>query len=300
MNKIWVFLCPHHLTSVHKVYLTVMRTDVLPWIYCISPPTQDIHVSSVNMETSQPQTPGGCKMYRFPKQTFNWLLLVCVHGCVSEHATPYLPFGWFILSLRMHGQAKTWVSHKLEHRCKGNTLEQERWANGRKGSGDERWPGCHRLLQGWRDVSLAVRRVKTRQSCVPQALFVPDDSQLMSYLGQSTLRIECVHRGEKRGGEEEGDKKEKKKSVIWLVIQQMLQICSRASSVHLGLSKHLSWAGEKDGGTKCSIVLKGFEFVSNCIWFKTPTYALTIHSVVCSLQTDMNHRERWLWCHFIR
>lgn len=32
----------------------------------------------------------------------------------------------------------------------------------------------------------AVRQVKTRQSYVPQALFVPDDLQLMSYLVQST------------------------------------------------------------------------------------------------------------------
>lgn len=35
---------------------------------------------------------------------------------------------------------------------------------------------------------------------MPQALFVPDDSQLMSYLGQSTLRIECVHREKERWG----------------------------------------------------------------------------------------------------
>lgn len=72
---------------------------------------------------------------------------------------------------------------------------------------------------------------------MPQALSVPDDSQLMSYLGQSTLRMECVHR-EKEGRGEGGVTKHLKKSLIWLVIQQMLQIWRRASRCRLGISKH--------------------------------------------------------------
>lgn len=41
-------------------------------------------------------------------------------------------------------------------------------------------------------------RVKMRQSCVPQAIFVPDDLQLMFYLGQSAWTIVCVHKEKER------------------------------------------------------------------------------------------------------
>lgn len=91
---------------------------------------------------------------------------------------------------------------------------------------------------------------------MPQALFVPDDSQLMSYLGQSTRRIECVHREKKRGGRGRGD--EKKKSVIWLVIQQMLQICSRASRFLLGVSDIEADAGEERVAENVGEHLNGF------------------------------------------
>ena len=51
-----------------------------------------------------------------------------------------------------------------------------------------------------------------RRSCVPQALFVPDDSQLMSYLGQSTQRIECVHMENREVERGRGDKIKNKKA----------------------------------------------------------------------------------------
>lgn len=73
---------------------------------------------------------------------------------------------------------------------------------------------------------------------MPQALFVPDDSQLMSYLGQSTQTIECVHM-ENRGGEREGREHKKKRGLLsGFVMQQMLQICSKASRFLFGITKH--------------------------------------------------------------
>lgn len=93
-----------------------------------------------------------------------------------------------------------------------------------RGSWGTRWLGRHRLLQGWRDVSLSRRWFKTRQRYVPPAIFVPDDSQLMSYLCQSTLRTWCVHRHE-TWGEGGVTKSIFSKSVMCLVIQQNLQIC---------------------------------------------------------------------------
>lgn len=82
------------------------------------------------------------------------------------------------------------------------------------GVGSARWRRGGRLgqitrvssLRGWRHVPLAARRVKTNQNRVLQARFVSNDSQLMSYLGRSTQRIECVH-GENRNLEREARKK---------------------------------------------------------------------------------------------
>lgn len=148
------------------------------------------------------ENPGGFNIYYVSKQTFNWFSLVCVHEYVPVSVTSFV-------SVHMY---EIRGSHKLEHTHAKHALVEE--IGEKEGGPDKRWPGCHRLLQGWRDVPLAARWVKTRQSCVPQALFVPDDSQLMSYLGQSTLRIECVHREKKRGGEREGWQNNKKTSAI--------------------------------------------------------------------------------------
>lgn len=70
------------------------------------------------------------------------------------------------------------------------------------GGGDERGGGrtLTRFDQGvidcYRDGALS-RRVGTRQSDSPEALFVADGSHLMSYLGQSPVTIACT--GEKQG-----------------------------------------------------------------------------------------------------
>lgn len=60
-------------------------------------------------------------------------------------------------------------------------------------------------------------RDEARRGCAPPALYVPVDSQLMSYLGQSTLGIVC--KGEKSVRERESDTitviiEQKKKKVI--------------------------------------------------------------------------------------
>lgn len=73
---------------------------------------------------------------------------------------------------------------------------------------------------------------------MPQALFVPDDSQLMSYLGQSTRRIECVHIENREVGRGRSDKIIIKNLLSEFMIQQMLQICSKASRFLLSISKH--------------------------------------------------------------
>lgn len=59
-------------------------------------------------------------------------------------------------------------------------------------------------------------RGETRRGCAPPALYVPDDSQLMSYLGQSTPGIVC--KGEKSMRKRESDTiteiEQKKKKVV--------------------------------------------------------------------------------------
>lgn len=82
------------------------------------------------------------------------------------------------------------------------------------------------MLQGWRNVSLAARRVEVRRGCAPPALYVPDDLQLMSYLGQSTVNGDCVQRGEEREGEGErhnhsNNRAKKKKSELTLMKQMV-------------------------------------------------------------------------------
>lgn len=100
----------------------------------------------------------------------------------------------FVL-LRSTDGNESWVEAltKREHRLQGEVCT--------KGEAKEkRWPECQRLLQGWSDVSLSARQVKMKQSCMPQVIFVLDDSKLMSYLGQSTWRMKCLLREKKRGG----------------------------------------------------------------------------------------------------
>lgn len=145
-------------------------------------------------------------------------MCVCARACLCDFMFAFFLFFFansFCVRTRTAENAIR-GSHELEHTHAKHALAEE--IGEKEGGPDKRWPGCHRLLQGWRDVSLAARRVKTRQSCVPKALFVPDDSQLMSYLGQSTLRIECVHRGKKREvGRGRGDKiiKKHQLSGLW-------------------------------------------------------------------------------------
>lgn len=65
----------------------------------------------------------------------------------------------------------------------------------------------------------------------------------------------CVHREKKK---ERWEKRKKKKSVIWLVIQQMLQICSRASRFLLGVSNIEADAGKERVAENVGEHLNGF------------------------------------------
>lgn len=81
------------------------------------------------------------------------------------------------------------------HTKKAEQRRRQRRAR-RRGNFDKIWPACHWLPQGGSAESGQGRATR------PEALFVADGSQLMSYLSQSPVTIACT--GEKQGEEGSG------------------------------------------------------------------------------------------------